>query len=180
MLCAAKTADHYAQGRDRVIWIYTHMKDNVICLYGFCSQQEREFFGELTTISGIGPKVALAILENVPVATILTAAATGDHSVFKPVAGVGEKTAQKVVLEIKHRLKKLQLLFPSVASPPRQPNQEKTSEVVSALANMGFGEKSIREVLADFDFASKVTTADIVRQALIRLTQRRAAWSHAE
>ena len=180
VLCATKTADYYAQGQDRVVWIYTHMKDNAICLYGFCSQQEREFFDELTAISGIGPKVALAILENVSITTILTSAATGDHSIFKAVSGVGEKTAQKIVLEIKHKLKKLQLIFPSITSPTRRPDQEKISEVVSALSNMGFMEKNIREILTDFDFTNKTTTADIVRQALVRLTQRKTAWAHAE
>ena len=170
VLCAARTVDFFAEQQQAEVWIFTHMKDSGLCLYGFGTQREREFFGELTTISGVGPKLALLLLEALTIAEILQAVKAEEHRVFMQVSGVGERTARKLTLEIKHRLPKLQALLPPMATEQAAPHVQQQEEVVSALLNMGFVEKSVRSALVGFDWQQGESTAVLLRQALQMLT----------
>ena len=164
VLCAERTANFFLAQQQAEVWIFTHMKDSGLCLYGFGTQQEREFFSELTTISGIGPKLALVLLETLSVADILQAAAAEQHRAFMQVSGVGERTARKLALEIKHRLPKLQALLPPTT--PAALHTQQQEEVASVLCNMGFAEKSVRSALVGFDWREDESTEVLVRRAL--------------
>ena len=170
VLCAARTVDFFADQQQAEVWIFTHMKDSGLFLYGFGTQREREFFGELTTISGVGPKLALLLLETLTISDILHAATTEEHRVFMQVSGVGERTARKLALEIKHRLPKLQALLPPLPTEQVAPHVQQQEEVVSALLNMGFAEKSVRSALVGFAWQRGESTAVLLRQALQMLT----------
>ncbi len=170
VLCAARTADFFADQQQAEVWIFTHMKDSSLCLYGFSTQREREFFGELTTISGVGPKLALLLLEALTIDDILQAARAEEHRTFMQVSGVGERTARKLTLEIKHRLTKLQSLLPPLTTEQVAPHVQQQEEVVSALLNMGFVEKSVRSALVGFNWQRGESTAVLLRQALQTLT----------
>ena len=171
VLCAPRTVDLFIAQQQAEVWIFTHMKDSVLCLYGFSTSQEREFFSELTTISGIGPKVTLLLLETLALTEILQAAAAEDHRPFQRVSGIGEKTARKLTLEVKHRLDKLQALLPATPTTPAATPPQQLEEVTSALCNMGFNEKLVRSALADFDWQGGDSTLVLVRQALQHLTR---------
>lgn len=170
VLCAARTVDFFAEQQQAEVWIFTHMKDSGLYLYGFGTQREREFFGELTSINGVGPKMALQLLEALTVSEILQAATTEEHRAFMQVSGVGERTARKLALEIKHRLPKLQALLPPLTTEQASPHAQQQEEVVSALLNMGFAEKSVRSALVGFDWQRGKSTAVVLRQALQMLT----------
>ncbi len=174
VLCAARTADFFAEQPHVEVWIFTHLKDNGLCLYGFSTQQEREFFAELTAINGIGPKLALLLLETLTISEILQAATAERHHAFLQVTGVGERTARKLTLEIKHRLPKLQTLLPPLPTTQTTPHLQRQKEVVSALLNMGFAEKNVRNVLIDFNWQQKNDTQTLLRRALQMMTRHTA------
>ena len=170
VLCAARTVDFFAEQQQAEVWIFTHMKDSLLCLYGFGTQREREFFGELTTINGVGPKLALLLLEALPINEILQAATAEEHRPFMQVSGVGERTARKLALEIKHRLPKLQALLPPLPTEQLSPHVQQQEEVVSALLNMGFVEKNVRGALVGFAWQQGESTEETLRRALQTLT----------
>lgn len=166
VLCGARTVDRFAAQQQAEVWVFTHMKDSGLCLYGFATQREREFFGELTTISGVGPKLALLLLETLTLSEIVQAATAEEHRDFMQVSGVGERTARKLALEIKHRLPKLQSWLPLPTTEEIAPPVQQQEEVVSALLNMGFAEKNIRSALVGFEWLQGESTAVSLRRAL--------------
>ncbi len=83
---------------------YLHVREDALQLYGFADRSERELFVQLLTVSGIGPKVALAIVSGSPVAELRRAIARGDAARFQAIPGIGKKTAERIVLELKEKL----------------------------------------------------------------------------
>lgn len=86
------------------LWTHLSVRETALDLYGFISEEELHFFEKLLTVSGIGPKSALGILDIAPVATLRSAIATGKASYLTSVSGIGKKTAEKIVLELKDKI----------------------------------------------------------------------------
>ena len=83
---------------------YLHVREDALQLYGFADRSERELFIQLLAVSGIGPKVALAIVSGSPVAELRRAIARGDSARFQAIPGIGKKTAERIVLELKEKI----------------------------------------------------------------------------
>lgn len=83
---------------------YLHVREDALQLYGFAEPAERELFTQLLTVSGVGPKVALAVVSGSPPADLRRAIALGDHARFQAIPGIGRKTAERIVLELKEKL----------------------------------------------------------------------------
>jgi len=83
---------------------YLHVREDTLQLYGFSERAERELFVQLLTVSGIGPKVALAVVSGSPVDELRRAIARGDAARFQAIPGIGKKTAERIVLELKEKL----------------------------------------------------------------------------
>jgi Holliday junction DNA helicase RuvA len=83
---------------------YLHVREDVLQLYGFADPAERELFVQLLSVNGVGPKVALAILSGSPVAELRRAIALEDAAHFQAIPGIGKKTAERIVLELKEKL----------------------------------------------------------------------------
>jgi Holliday junction DNA helicase RuvA len=83
---------------------YLHVREDALQLYGFADRSERELFVQLLAVSGIGPKVALAIVSGSPVAELRRAIGRGDSARFQAIPGIGKKTAERIVLELKEKL----------------------------------------------------------------------------
>lgn len=93
-----------AHGADEVeLETYLHVREDALQLYGFAETAERELFEQLLSVSGIGPKVALAIVSGSPAAELRRAIALEDTARFEAIPGIGKKTAQRVVLELKEK-----------------------------------------------------------------------------
>jgi holliday junction DNA helicase RuvA len=94
-----------AEGSPEVtIETYLHVREDTLQLYGFADAGERELFGQLLTVNGIGPKVALAVVSGSPTPDLRRAIALGDHARFMAIPGIGKKTAERIVLELKEKL----------------------------------------------------------------------------
>src|SRR5918912_3011277 len=100
----ASAARNAKNGREVVLETYLHVRDDALQLYGFAEAAERELFEHLLSVSGVGPKVGLAIVSGSPPADLRRAIALEDTARFEAIPGIGKKTAQRVVLELKEKL----------------------------------------------------------------------------
>jgi Holliday junction DNA helicase RuvA len=118
-----------ATGSDVSIDIHTHVREDIIALYGFSTRRERAIFEKLMTISGIGPKLAVTILSGGSVEDLVTAIKRSDLPRLTAIPGVGKKTAERIVLELKDKLQ-------DFAEAPAKSSVE--MDVLSALENLGY------------------------------------------
>jgi Holliday junction DNA helicase RuvA len=116
-------------GSDVSIDIHTHVREDVIALYGFSTRRERNIFEKLMTISGIGPKLAVTILSGGSVEDLVGAIKRGDLARLTAIPGVGKKTAERIILELKDRLQEFLETAPKPAV---------ETDVLSALENLGY------------------------------------------
>src|SRR5439155_22807902 len=94
-------------GSDIALRIHTHLRDDALLLYGFTTKLEQDLFERLIGISGIGPKVALAVLSGIEPPDLIRAIERGDLARLTAIPGVGKKTSERIVLELKDRLPRL-------------------------------------------------------------------------
>jgi Holliday junction DNA helicase RuvA len=143
--------------------IHTHVREDAILLYGFLTLREKELFLALIAVSGIGPKVALAIISGLPAGELADAIARGDQRKISTIPGVGPKTAARVVLELKDKAAAIGAAEtgPCVTGAPSR----ERDEAVSALVNLGY-KKNMAE-----DAVKKICAAggeDMALEALIK------------
>ena len=102
---ATPTAVRKGDSADEItVETYTHVREDALQLYGFADRNERELFVQLLGVSGVGPKVALAIVSGSPAAELRRAIAREDSARFQAIPGIGRKTADRIVLELKEKL----------------------------------------------------------------------------
>ena len=105
LLHATPSALRGGEAKDElVVETYLHVREDALQLYGFADRAERELFVQLLTVSGIGPKVALAVVSGSPVDELRRAIARGDSARFQAIPGIGKKTAERIVLELREKL----------------------------------------------------------------------------
>jgi Holliday junction DNA helicase RuvA len=150
--------------------IYTHAKGDQLSLYGFSTVREKELFTRLIQVSGIGPRLGIAILSGMPVDEFLEAVAAKDLARLYAVPGVGKKTAGRIVLEMRDRLQGLAppVETVSLTGVPAQLRQD----VVSALVNLGYvkriAEKAVAQVLKQ---ESPDRFEDLLRSTLRKISR---------
>jgi Holliday junction DNA helicase RuvA len=124
------------EGREARLHIYTRVAEDALALYGFAEPQEKTLFEKLLTISGIGPKLAITVLSGIDAARLVDAIRAGDHAALVKIPGIGKKTAERVVLELKDKLDDLAATpSPSTHPPATGPIAE---DALSALINLGY------------------------------------------
>ena len=126
------------QGADVSLRIYTHVREDVLSLYGFRTAKEKRLFTLLIQISGIGPKLATTILSGLPADDLAAAVVEGNLVRLNSIPGVGKKTAERVILELSNELAKL---WPSQRSSDDSVKGSLQVDVVSALVNLGYSRK---------------------------------------
>ena len=127
-----------AEGAEASLYIHTHVREDQIALFGFAQPREKRLFERLLTISGIGPKLALTILSGISVDRLVTAIRGLDHAALTKIPGVGKKTAERVVLELKDKLDDVAVT--ESAPPPAQAGRlgPVGEDAVSALVTPGY------------------------------------------
>ncbi len=140
-------------------WTYLAVRENALDLYGFSSLSELNFFELLITISGIGPKTALGILNAAPVGTLLTAVQTGETSHLTKISGIGKKVAEKIVLELKDKVEKFTHTEESKSA------MKNDSDALEALKSLGYSQNEARDVLKELP-KTITKTNDKIREAL--------------
>lgn len=117
---------------------HTYVREDQLSLFGFETLAELEFFEQLLTVSGVGPKSALGIMSISSIDMIKSAIASGDAGVFKKVSGIGTKTAERVIVELREKLKDA-----GVSAPIAQEH----SDALEALVSLGYKEQQARDAL---------------------------------
>lgn len=143
-----------ALGETMAFWTYMAVRENSLDLYGFVTTEEMGFFELLLDVSGIGPKSALSILTVAPIDTLKKAIATGDTSYLNKVSGIGKKTAEKIVIELRDKLH----AFGQVGSASELRGE---SDVVEALKSLGYSQNEARDVLKQVPSTIEGTNARI-------------------
>lgn len=134
-----------------VLRIHTHVREDVIALYGFATALEQELFERLISISGIGPKLALAVLSGIEPPDLVRAIRAQDVARLTAIPGVGRKTAERIGLELKDRLPQALQAAADTATPDAGGDQLR-ADLLSALLNLGYqrvpAEKAIEKELS--------------------------------
>lgn len=139
IFCGPATLAALREGTDARLYTHHLVREDLQALYGFRSTEELGFFELLTTVTGVGPKVALAIVSTRPVAELQLAILQGDESVLTAVSGVGKKLAARIVLELKEKVSAAGALAAGGASHGSE------SEVSGALQALGYTASEARE-----------------------------------
>lgn len=160
------------------VQIYTFMRvrEDDVSLYGFLTNEELRMFELLLSVSGIGAKGALGILSNITPSQFALAVISNDVAILKEVPGIGPKTAQRAILELKDKLKKEQEI--SIAEGEETSNiekvikeDEKVSEAISALQVLGYSKREIVEALQTIEVTS-LSVEDIIKKGLANLAKK--------
>ena len=123
------------EGTNAALHIYTNVREDQIALFGFAELTEKRLFEKLLTISGIGPKLAITVLSGISAERLVTAIRSGDHATLTRIPGIGKKTAERVVLELKDKLETLAV--PTSADAPLS-HGAAGEDAISALVNLGY------------------------------------------
>lgn len=154
------------EGEAVTLGIHTHLRENALELFGFASDAEQALFGALITVSGIGPRMALNILSGLPAGQLIEALAGGQVARLVAIPGIGKRTAERLVVELQDRVRKLA----AGATPSVEAEGASDAEAVSALVNLGYraadAERAVRAAVA----AGARELADVIRKALQKLS----------
>ncbi|MFZ0091172.1 MAG: Holliday junction branch migration protein RuvA [Solirubrobacteraceae bacterium] len=157
---SAETLRHVpAAGRDVMLHTHLVVRDDVLALYGFATEEERDLFLMLLAVQSVGPKVALAVLSGAPPRDLLTAVAGGDVARLQAAPGVGKRTAERIIVELREKVG---------AAVPGDPVHRATADdplsvAREALLGLGFAPAEIDELL---DGAAAERPEDLIAHAL--------------
>jgi len=152
-------------GSELKLLVYHHITENDQRLFGFATQKEKNLFERLITVKGIGPKLALTILSGMQAPALMEAIVTQDTNALSSISGIGKKTAQRMVLELKDKL--FDESQPSVVSGDTE-SRSKRDEAVSALEALGFSKRDSAQMVNQITGKSpKASVSEIVKQALV-------------
>lgn len=169
------TSDSLLSKLGKTVTLYTHLavREDGIELFGFGTTEERECFNNLTTVSGVGPKVAMSILSTLTPEKLALAICTDDAKAIAKAPGIGSKSALRIILELKEKMSKTMLSFESTstaASLTEFPAAEKGSalaEATEALLVLGYDKSTILAALKGVDTTADV--GEIIKAALKKL-----------
>jgi Holliday junction DNA helicase RuvA len=163
LVAATPSALRKAEGAaETVIETYLHVREDALQLYGFADRAERELFVQLLTVNGVGPKVALAIVSGSPADELRRAIVRGDSARFQAIPGIGKKTAERIVLELREKL------GADAALPQRADGGDAHVVARQALVELGYSLLDAERVLADTD-------PDLPPEERVRLALKKAA-----
>lgn len=149
---------------DTLLYVYEAIREDAHLLYGFASKQEREAFLLLISVSGVGPNTARMILSSMSVDEFSQAIASSNVAMFKSVKGVGGKTAQRIIVDLKDKIK---LADDSLLHHTGQVTGESFDEALAALVMLGFSQQASQKVLKSlFSSHPGLTVEQAIKQAL--------------
>ncbi len=161
-------------GHEVRLTIHTHVRENQVLLLGFLHEEEKEAFRLLTTVNGIGPRLALNILSGLPTSELLGAIVSQDAQGLQRIPGVGKKTAERIVVELKDKIPPRDLVLGSqgIAGSPDQ--EAVCGEVLSALLNLGYKRKE-SEAAVRRAVGTAVEPGEMKLESLLKLALRELA-----
>jgi Holliday junction DNA helicase RuvA len=150
------------------LWVHTHVREDALDLFGFANETDRRVFRLLLGVPNVGPKTALGVLSALSVEDLARAVERGDHVRLGKVPGIGKKTAERLVLELKEKLRGLESASPATSA---EPLGNEASRLLSALTNMGYRPGEAERAISAL--GPKLDTeplGNLLREALAKLT----------
>ena len=168
----AYTSSQLKLNQNARLYITESIREDAYDLYGFSSKEEQRCYELLTSVNGVGPKAAMAILSSGGPQNFTLAVMTGDEKMLTAAQGVGKKIAQRIILELKDKLSKDPGSFASAggASIPVPVKNDKSGEAAAALAVLGYTSQDIAVALKGLDMDA-LSLEEIIRQALKRMVR---------
>lgn len=155
-------------GSEIALRVHTHVREEQIALFGFLTALEQQIFERLISVNGIGPKVALAVLSGIAPGDLVASVQGNEPARLTTIPGIGRKTAERIVLELRDRLP---AALPVSAS-PAGPENAVRADLLSALVNLGYQRPLVEKAVGDVLKAQPTATFDeALRQALGRLAR---------
>jgi len=154
--------------------VHTHVREDAIQLFGFLTSQEKDAFVLLTSVSGVGPKLALSVLSALPVSDLVSAIQAEDVEKLTTVPGIGNKSASRLVLELKDKVGKLHPGLLPANDSPRQGQDVTFDDALSALVNLGYRPQDAKEALKQVKKINpeSIVLKDMIRESLKELAKR--------
>lgn len=173
IFCSAKTVAAISGAKEAKLHTYLHVKEDAFVLYGFLTEEERAIFMKLISISGIGPKMSLQILSGMDEKTLAISIVTGDSKALSKIKGVGKKTAERIILELRESInaeqtEAMEAEGKSADSGRCEPLSEVEKDTISLLQSLGVPKaKAEKAVATAIKEASSLE--DVARLALKNL-----------
>jgi len=160
-------SDLPAAGSEVSLHIHTHVREDALALYGFLGTAEKQLFEKLLTVSGIGPKLAITILSGMPADEMIAAIRGNDVAKLTRIPGIGKKTAERMVLELRDKLPK-----EAFGEAPQVPTMNAVEEdVLSALVNLGYQRPAAERALAAAQNGKSGSFDSLFRESLAVLSK---------
>ena len=162
-------------GKEATIYTVMSITENDVSLYGFATEQQQACFEMLTAVSGVGPKVGLAILSVMEPQRVALAISAGDHKAFKAASGVGPKLAQRIVLELKDKVAKGFVdgisLEDVAGAASGEPASQSSAQAIAALVSLGYSQSEAALAISKID--ATLPVEEIIKLALRGMAGRR-------
>ncbi len=149
------------EGEQEKLFIYTLHKDDILNLYGFKSLEEKDFFILLLSLSGIGPKMAISLLSKFDYNSIKKAVASQDVKMLTSMGGIGKKRAEKLLFELKNKIKDIDLISSDTAD-----MNTVQQDAILALESLGFSKVEAVKMISSLKLSGSETIEDIIKNAL--------------
>jgi Holliday junction DNA helicase RuvA len=149
--------------------IHTHVREDALLLYGFLTADERSLFILLLSVAGVGPKLALNILSHASPGDLRQAISRSDVKRLESLPGIGKKSAERLVLELKEKINKLDLsndLLERGRDTAMTPSPDQTEDALSALLNLGYKDAQARKALSSITITPETPLEEILKSAL--------------
>lgn len=156
------------KGQEIKLYTSQVVREDSISLYGFLSREEKTLFGHLLSVNGIGPKAAIALIGRIPLDKLVAAITKGNVDLIRTIPGIGLKTSQKLVIELKEKLAKEYGVESADLAKGLFGEEPVLKDAISALMALGYRPSEAREAIkkAGIEFSEKVTVEDIIKKAL--------------
>ena len=162
-------------GKEATLYTVMSVTENDVSLYGFATEEQQACFEMLTAVSGVGPKVGLAILSVMEPQRVALAISAGDHKAFKAASGVGPKLAQRIVLELKDKVAKGVVdgisLEDVAGAASGEPATQSASQAIAALVSLGYSQSEAALAISKID--ATLPVEEIIKLALRGMAGRR-------
>lgn len=149
--------------------IHTQMSENSLSLFGFSSIKEKQVFQKLISVSGIGPKLGLTIISDLPLARLFTAITQGHIAELTQISGIGKKTAERIIIELRDKFKDEAILENSSAANDNPIQDSRMLDATSALVSLGYAEFQAKKIVNGLSLDDRDTVQSLIKKSLVYL-----------
>ncbi len=166
VLCSSSALSSLSGKSEGELYTYLQVREDGVSLFGFSSTEEKNMFLKLVTVSGVGPKLGIAVLSGMDINSLALAIATSDVKRLSAVKGLGKKTAERIILELREKVSAAGQTPETTGSPVYAPAAQSDEDAVVALMTLGFSRAESVRAIERAKTSGASSLEDIIREAL--------------